>query len=112
MKAITLLSILTLVGVQSAAAQMQCPVGTYQWVDGWGNNTCRSFQSQRDVVTQANPATGMPNGAMPTVDAWGNQTSTGSGSTSGTTYYNTSRGCPTGTFPWTDSWGNPTCKHF
>lgn len=98
-------------GVVAADAQaMNCPVGTYQWNDSWGNRTCRSFSTQQDVITEANPVTGRPNGSMPSVDQWGNQTSEGTGTTAGTTYYDTTNGCPIGTHRWTDNWGNPVCQ--
>ncbi|MBV8914881.1 MAG: hypothetical protein JOZ05_17815, partial [Acetobacteraceae bacterium] len=76
------------------------------------NATCRSFETQQDVITRPNPVTGIPNGAMPSIDRWGNQTSRGIGPTEGTTYYDTSKGCPLGTHPWPDKWGNPGCKAF
>lgn len=103
---------LQLAGGPALAQIANCPVGTYQWTDGWGNPTCRSFSSQQDVVTGVNPATGVPNGAMPSVDPWGNPTARGTSSTAESTYYDTSGGCPVGTYQWVDSWGNPTCKRF
>lgn len=96
------------VGAGQASAQV-CPVGTYQWVDAWGNQTCRDMQSQQDVRTNAAPRSACPIGSVPSVDQWGNRTCNGSGSTAGTTYYDTSHGCPVGFHQWVDAWGNPTC---
>lgn len=93
----------------SATAQMQCPVGTYPWQDNWGNQTCRSFTTQQDVITQTDQ-TGCPVGSHPWVDEWGNEICQAFDSNK--RYYDTSKGCPVGMHPWQDRWGNPTCQPF
>lgn len=104
--------ILVSVARPAVAQVINCPVGTYPWHDDVANLTCRSFQTQQDVIIQARPVTGQPNDSTPPVDKWGNSASQGTGPDAGTTYDNTNRGCPNGTSPWVDTGGNWACKRF
>jgi hypothetical protein len=91
-----------------AALAMGCPMGSFPWVDNWGNAICKRFSDGSAAVTQTAPGSSCPTGSFPSVDSWGN--SMCKSFNGGTNYYDTSRGCPIGTMPWTDSWGNPVCR--
>jgi hypothetical protein len=86
-----------------------CPIGSYPWVDQWGNNICKRFDSGGTSTIEGS-LDRCPTGSYPWTDSWGNRVcrSFGGGGDS----YDTSRGCPTGFYPWVDSWGNRTCKAF
>ncbi|MBN8555424.1 MAG: hypothetical protein J0L93_08270 [Deltaproteobacteria bacterium] len=86
-----------------------CPVGSYQWIDEWGNSTCKSFENGNTTTIQGN-ADGCPTGSYPWVDNWGN--SICKSFNGNQEYYDTSKGCPAGTYTWPDKWGNSTCKKF
>jgi hypothetical protein len=104
--------ILVSVARPAPAQVMNCPFGTYPWRDDVGNATCRSFQTQQDVITQPKPFTSQPNGSSPSTDPWGNSTSQGEGSDAGATYRNDNQGCPVGTSPWVDNVGHRACRHY
>jgi hypothetical protein len=92
----------------SGAALAQCPVGSFPWVDSWGNQICRSFDG--GTATIEGSLDNCPTGTHPWVDSWGNRICKSFGM--GSQYYDTSGGCPVGTYEWTDSWGNEICKRF
>jgi hypothetical protein len=87
----------------------ECPIGSYPWVDNWGNQICRTFGSGQTTTIQGS-LDNCPVGTHPWIDDWGNKICR---SFSGNRqYYDTSGGCPIGTYEWTDNWGNPVCKRF
>jgi hypothetical protein len=86
-----------------------CPAGSYPWVDHWGNEICRSFESGRTTTIKGN-IDSCPAGTYPWVDDWGNQICRSFDSNQ--QYYDTSQGCPTGTHPSVDDWGNQICLEF
>lgn len=102
--AITLFAIYT-----GPAVAIQCPTGSYAWVDNWGNQICKRFNGGSTAVTEGS-IKNCPTGTHSWVDNWGNKICK---SFSGNQQlYDTSRGCPVGSYSWVDSWGNPVCKFF
>ena len=93
--------------VGHTASAMDCPIGSYPWVDNWGNQTCQR-PGGGTALTHTPPGAQCPTGSYPWTDSWGNQVCKSFGA--GPTYYDTSRGCPTGFAPWVDNWGNPICR--
>lgn len=91
------------------AALADCPTGSYEWVDGWGNKICKSFDSGATRSVEGSTSN-CPTGTYAWVDKWGN--SICKSSSSGQEFHDTSKGCPTGTYEWTDNWGNAVCKKF
>ncbi len=86
-----------------------CPVGSYEWVDNWGNKVCKGFDTGENRTIEGSLSK-CPTGSYPWVDSWGNricQSFEGN-----QRYYDTSRGCPVGTYQWVDNWGNSVCKPF
>ena len=102
--------IFALLAMQSVPTfAMQCPIGSYAWVDNWGNQICKRFNGGSTSVIEGSRQN-CPTGSHPWVDNWGNSICK---SFSGNQqYYDTSRGCPTGSFEWVDNWGNAVCKFF
>jgi len=86
-----------------------CPVGTYEWVDNWGNRICKSFGTGETRSIEGNLSR-CPVGTYPWVDSWGNSVCQSFGG--GQRFYDTSKGCPVGTYEWVDNWGNKICKRF
>lgn len=84
-----------------------CPIGSYEWVDSWGNSVCKRLDDD-STATVKNPSgpSGCPIGRYLWVDSWGNRVCRGDDGDA----YDTSRGCPIGSYPWVDSWGNRTCR--
>ncbi len=107
-----LIAVLVLVSVAlpaKPAHAQQCPVGSFPWVDQWGNQICKRSDSGRTTTIEGS-LDKCPTGTYPWVDSWGNhicRSFQGGGQ-----FYDTSKGCPTGTYPWVDDWGNPVCKRF
>lgn len=97
-----------------AFAQQQCPIGSYPWVDSWGNQTCKRHGDGSTATTQAPRGMTCPTGSFPWVDSWGNKIcrTHDTPSKPRTDYYDTSKGCPVGTYQSVDSWGNNVCKKF
>ena len=104
--------ILVSVARPALAQVMNCPFGTYPWRDDVGNATCRSFQTQQDVIIQPKLFTSQRNDSTPSADSWGNSTSQGAGPDAGATYHNDNQGCPVGTSPWVDNVGHRACKRY
>lgn len=98
----------------SPAASQQCPVGSYPWVDSWGNSICRRHSDGSTATTEVPRNQTCPTGAFPWVDSWGNRICRTHGDAEGrrTDYYDTSKGCPVGTHQTVDGYGNPVCKRF
>ena len=100
----------------SAPVSAGCPIGSFAWIDDWGNKICKRFDDGSTATTQSNSynAGGCPTGTHPWVDSWGTKICQSFESQGQPTQqlYNTSRGCPLGTFSWTDNWGNSVCKSF
>jgi hypothetical protein len=94
--------------IVSANAQ-QCPIGSYPWVDSWGNEICKGFGTGQTTTIQGD-LENCPVGTHPWVDNWGNQVC--QSFNGGTQYYDTSQGCPVGTYQWVDNWGNQVCRRF
>lgn len=88
-------------------AQANCPVGSYPWVDNWGNAICKSFDTGQTKSIQGS-TTNCPVGSYPWTDKWGNKICKAHNSNQ--QYYDTSKSCPIGFHPWVDNWGNPICK--
>jgi hypothetical protein len=101
-------ALLTFGSVAAANAQ-QCPIGSFAWVDNWGNQICKSFDSGQATAIEGN-LQNCPIGTHPWVDNWGNQIC--QSFNGGQQYYDTSQGCPVGTYQWMDSWGNQVCRQF
>jgi hypothetical protein len=95
--------------VFASGAEAACPIGSYPWVDQWGNNICKRFASG-STSTIEGTLERCPTGSYLWVDSWGNRICRSFGS--GADSYDTSRGCPVGFYPWIDSWGNRVCKSF
>lgn len=102
-----------LVGVLAFAAAFAaiaaCPVGSYPWIDQWGNQICKRFDSGQTTTIQGSTQN-CPTGTHPWVDEWGNAIC--KSFQGNQQYYDTSKGCPAGTYPWVDDWGNRVCKRF
>ena len=115
MKTLLALCVVGLMWVVAApASAQQCPIGSYPWVDSWGNSTCKRHGDGSTATTQVPRGMTCPMGSYPTVDNWGNNICR-THSTSNqprTDYYDTSRGCPAGTYQSIDKWGNNVCKRF
>jgi hypothetical protein len=108
--AIALCTVFGMLAISQPASALQCRIGSFPSVDGWGNNICQRLANGGAAVTQAAPG-GCPRGSHPWVDNWGNRVcQSNGGPTAGATYYDTSRGCPVGFMPWADNWGNPVCR--
>ena len=90
-------------------ALADCPTGSYDWVDDWGNKICKSFDSGATQSIEGG-TDNCPTGTYAWSDSWGN--SICKSFSSGQEFHDTSKGCPTGTYQWTDNWGNPVCKKF
>ena len=106
MRQILLVFILVLL---AASASEACPVGSYEWVDMWGNKICKTFNTGQTRSIEGNTQR-CPFGTYPWVDEWGNKICK---SFQGKQqYYDTSKGCPMGTYQWIDNWGNPVCRKF
>ena len=93
----------------SQAAALQCAVGSYPWVDSWGNQICKNYSGGGTNTIQGS-VDNCPTGTHPWVDNWGNRIC--QNSSGNQQYYDTSGGCPVGTFQWVDNWGNQVCKRF
>ena len=90
-------------------ASAACPVGTFEWVDSWGNRICKSFDTGQTRSIQGSTEN-CPTGTYRWVDNWGN---TICKSFEGNQqFYDTSKGCPVGTYQWVDNWGNNVCQKF
>jgi hypothetical protein len=90
-------------------ANAGCPVGSYEWVDNWGNKICKSFESGNTTTIEGSTSR-CPTGTYQWLDNWGNiicKSYQGNQQ-----YYDTSRGCPTGMYEWLDNWGNKICKSY
>ncbi len=98
-----------LIGVTAKTSEATCPVGSYPWVDNWGNRICKSFDTGQPQSTEGSLSR-CPVGSHPWVDAWGNRVCQSFDQSQ--RYYDTSRGCPVGSYEWIDKWGNRTCKFF
>ena len=103
------LAVVVLIAGLPIVAFAACPLGSYPWVDSWGNNICKSFGSGATRSTEGS-LDNCPTGSYPWTDSWGNRICRAFGG--GGDSYDTSKGCPTGFYSWTDSWGNATCKRF
>jgi hypothetical protein len=107
MRALFLVISLILVA-SNAAWAINCPIGSFPWVDNWGNQVCQRFGGGGAAITQTPQGAECPNGSYPWTDNWGNRICRSFNG--GTDYYDTSHGCPTGFAPWVDQWGNPVCR--
>lgn len=100
----------------ATAQRIQCPTGTYQSVDGWGNVVCQPFGlgNQQPVITQTPRGQSCPYGSYQTVDNYGNSIcrSYNSINRPSTDYYDTSRGCPNGFYETVDGSGNRVCRRY
>jgi hypothetical protein len=101
--------VLSAFGTVVNANAQQCPIGSFPWVDSWGNQICKSFGTGQTTTIQGN-LDNCPTGTHPWVDNWGNQVC--QSFNGGQQYYDTSPGCPVGTYPWVDNWGNQVCRQF
>ncbi len=104
-----LLTFLLLATVASSAFGQECPVGSYPWVDAWGNRICKSFDTGRTTTIEGD-LKNCPTGTYPWSDEWGNRIC--KSFEGGQKFYDTSKGWPVGTYPWVDGWGNRVCKKF
>lgn len=84
-----------------------CPIGSYDWVDEWGNKICKSFDNGQTNSIEGTTRN-CPTGTYSWVDEWGNAVC--KSHRGNRQYYDTSEGCPVGTHEWIDSWGNRICK--
>jgi len=91
------------------ALAIQCPIGSYEWIDSWGNAICKSFGNEGTQSIEGS-TTNCPTGTYKWVDNWGN--SICKSFNGGNEYIDTSKGCPVGYYQWVDSWGNQVCKAF
>ena len=96
-------------GIGGDSITLDCPIGSYQWVDSWGNKICKRHFSDEVTVIQGSTSN-CPTGTHPWVDNWGNKVCQSFDSQQ--QYHDTSNGCPIGSYEWPDSWGNRTCKKF
>ena len=92
-----------------AACAIDCPAGSYLWVDSYGNNICKSHGADGTTSIQGSTRN-CPAGTHPWVDSYGNNVCQSFDNKE--QYHDTSKGCPAGTYPWVDSWGNNVCKRF
>ncbi len=90
-----------------ASASIACPVGSFEWLDRWGNRICKTFDTGQTKSIEGNTQS-CPTGTHPWVDKWGNPIC--KSFQGGQQYYDTSKGCPIGTYQWIDNWGNQICK--
>src|SRR5207249_6026137 len=74
-----------------------CPIGSYPWVDSWGNSICKRFDDDSTATVRRNPngPSGCPVGSYPWVDSWGNRVCRGEDGNA----YDTSHGGPIGSYP-------------
>jgi hypothetical protein len=93
----------------SSAAWAACPLGTYEWVDGFGNKICKNFGDGGTRSVQGSTRN-CPAGTRLAVDDYG--TKICKSFSDDQKFYDTSKGCPPGTHDWVDSFGNKTCKRF
>src|SRR5713101_1788665 len=40
------------VGLPIGHARAECPIGSYPWVDNWGNRVCKSFDTGHNTTTE------------------------------------------------------------
>lgn len=101
----------SVLSVAPAQAQ-QCPIGSYPWVDSWGNKICKRHGDGSTARAEAPKGQACPTGSTPWTDVWGNKIcrSQKAGKEPQTDYYDTSKGCPIGTHEWVDERGNKVCK--
>jgi hypothetical protein len=105
----TILLITFALFVGSLNAQAACPTGSYPWMDNWGNQICKTFNTGETRSIQGSTSR-CPAGSYPWVDNWGNQICQSFQDRQ--PYYDTSKGCPIGTYQWVDNWGNQVCRRF
>jgi hypothetical protein len=91
------------------ALAQNCPIGSHPWIDSWGNQICKSFDSGRATTIEGS-LENCPIGTHPWVDSWGNRIC--KSFQGGQEFHDTSRGCPIGTYPFIDNWGNQACNRF
>ena len=104
-----LLVAFVLVFLGASASEAACPVGSYPWVDNWGNQICKTYDAGETRSIEGS-TTKCPIGSYPWIDEWGNKIcKTYEGNQQ---YYDTSKSCPIGTYQWVDNWGNSVCKKF
>lgn len=96
-------------GVGGGSTTFNCSVGSYQWVDNWGNKICKRYFSD-DVTAIQGSTDNCPTGTYLWVDNWGNKVCQSFDTQQ--QYHDTSNGCPIGSYEWPDDWGNRTCKNF
>ena len=109
-RAAALALLLSVLGALSPApASAACPVGSYEWVDNWGNRICKRFDTGQPATVEGTLSQ-CPVGTHPWVDSWGNRVCQSFNDRQ--RYYDTSRGCPVGSYEWVDKWGNKVCKFF
>lgn len=107
-------AVLSLLTVGSPAVAQDCPIGSYPWVDNWGNKICKRHGDGSTATIETPRAQTCPTGSYPWVDNWGNKVcrTHDTPNQPRADYYDTSKGCPVGTLPGVDQWGNKTCKKF
>lgn len=108
-KRLTILLFVTLAFLPLQVYSQRCPIGSYPWVDQWGNRICKSFDTGRTTTIEGN-LNKCPTGTAPWIDEWGNRICRSL--VGNQRFYDTSKGCPIGTYPWVDNWGNRVCKRF
>jgi hypothetical protein len=101
--------LIALVFAYPTVALANCPIGSFEWVDDWGNKICKSFDSGATKSVEGSTQH-CPTGTYAWSDNWGNAIC--KSYNSGQEYHDTSKGCPIGTYQWQDNWGNPTCRKF
>ena len=48
----------------------KCPIGSYPWIDEWGNKICKTYQGDQQYYDTSKSC---PIGTYPWVDQWGNR---------------------------------------
>ena len=86
-----------------------CPIGSYEWIDSWGNKICKDFDFG-DTKSIEGSTDNCPTGTYSWIDSWGNKICKSFDTEE--EYHDTSKGCPAGTYQWIDDWGNKVCKSF
>jgi len=74
MRWLTRIGAVILIMCSGSAVHAACPIGSFPWMDSWGNPICKSFSTGATQTITPAPGSvgGCPVGSHPWVDAWGN----------------------------------------
>lgn len=95
--------------LMAGSSHAGCPIGTHEWIDGWGNKICKSSNIGGTRSIQGRTRN-CPVGTHAWLDSRGKAICRSSQGYQKNN--NTSKLCPTGSYKSIDKWGNSICKKY